>query len=738
MRKLISLIILFCSILSIAIGQERQQRKKVGLVLGGGAAKGFAHIGVLKVLEEAGIPIDYIAGTSMGAVVGGLYALGYSANEIDSLIQCQDWNYLIRDDVQRDNIPAAQKDRLSRYIVSIPYKVKFEERRGRLQLPQGVYTGQNIYSLLLNLTIGYHHEMDFGNLPIPFGCVAADIRTGKEVVIKNGILPEAMRTSMAIPGLFTPIERESMLLIDGGIINNFPVDLVREMGADIVIGVNFPFEEIAIEENRGSIGEISKQLWHFIGQEKRSSNLEDTDLLISPIIHPYGVMDFYLPAIDSIILRGEKYAKEKWDEILDIKKMIGGESIAPKRVYTPYINVDSFRIKEVKIEGINRNELPHILNCIKACDDGVTRKDLGKMVSKLYGTGWFSRVYYRLEGEEPFDLIFSVEIKKTNQLNLGMHFNSEELATLIANTTIQFHRSLNSMFDITTRLSANPCLMVDYSINRALFYRGGINYKLSRNNINFYDKGEIAYNLGVTSNRLTLNFSEFYFGNLKLHFGAMGEYFHYFKALRQAYDNSISSSKDQFFINYLFEGWYDNLNKIYFPRSGQLFSFDYSLHTDNFINLNGNTPLSIVKVNYLKPLRILQKLYITPHITARYIVNDEAPFIYRNVAGGRIDSYYLPQQVALQGSAGMEVLNNLMLVADVTTDFNFKLNHYLYANLNFTNHSDTFKSFLQGDCFFGVNLGYSYLTTVGPLRAELGYSDLSRRLHPYLSFGYIF
>ena len=204
MKKAVIIWLLLACVVTFSLAGE-EGRKKVAVVLSGGSAKGFAHVGVLKVLERAGIPIDYIAGTSMGAVVGGLYAVGYDAQAIDSLIQLQDWNYLMSDNVNRENLPASQRDRRNEFIVSLPYRLNLKERSGKVSLPRGVFTGQNLYSLFLNLTIGFQQEMDFNYLPIPFGCVAADVRTGEEVVFRKGILPQAIRASMAIPVVFTPV-----------------------------------------------------------------------------------------------------------------------------------------------------------------------------------------------------------------------------------------------------------------------------------------------------------------------------------------------------------------------------------------------------------------------------------------------------------------------------------------------------------------------------------------------------
>ena len=724
---------------ALTTGQGKQ-RKKVGVVLSGGSAKGFAHVGALKVLEKAGIPIDYIAGTSMGAVVGGLYAVGYSAEMIDSLIQLQDWNYLMRDHVARENLPAARREDRKKYLLSLPYEVKVKERSGRVTLPPGVFAGQNIYSLFLNLTIGYQHEMDFADLPIPFACVAADVRTAKEVVFQDGHLPMAMRASMAIPGVFTPVEKDSMLLIDGGIINNYPVDVVREMGADIVIGIVFPPDEEAIEKGQGSLTEVTEQLWNFVGSQKRTRNIEDTDLLITPHLHPFGSTDFQTESIDSIISRGEDATMKEWEGLMAIKQSLGIEdaTVSERTRKNPFIGVDTLLINDIRVEGISPREEKLVLKWLSVQGNKVTRKQLDAMTARVYGSGLFSRVYYRLDGEHPFDLVFSVEPRQVNTLNLGMHFDSKDMAAILANTTIRLNRSLRSLVDITARLSRDPYLMVDYSINSGLFYKGGLNYTIGRNDLHVYQRGNLSYNAQLTRNTLGLNFSEFYFGNIRLHLGAAFESFYFANPLQSIANPDITEVENQFYINYTFNGVYDNLNDTYFPSSGGYFSFQYSVLTDNFVQLSDDTPLSILKMNTYKPIRLADKVYVTPRVAARYVMSDNAPNIYRNFVGGRVDGHYLPQQIALQGSVGMEVLDNMIVSSDVGIHYRFRPNNYLYGNVNFTVHHDQPHHLLEGESFWGGNIGYSYLSIVGPLRAELGYSGLSKRFHPYVSIGYYF
>jgi NTE family protein len=714
-------------------------------VLSGGGAKGFAHIGALKVLEEAGIPIDYMAGTSMGAIVGGLYAIGYDAHTIDSLVNEQNWRLLLSDDVNRENLPSSLKENQGGYIFSLPYELKIKERKGKVYLPPGMISGQNIYSLFQNLTIGYQDTLDFNHLPIPFACVAADSRSGKEFVFREGILSEAMRASMAIPGVFSPVEKDSMLLIDGGIINNFPVDVVREMGADIVIGVIFPPDKRNGEKNRGTVLEVIDQIDLFlIGQEKRKMNIADTDILITPDLHPYNTMDFENSAIDSILQRGEQAAREKWEDLMALKKKLAiSESVdLREKIENPYITIDSLEIRDIRFEGLERIEEADLKKRLDLEKNKITRKDLEAITSRIYASGLFTKVFYRLEGESPFDLIFTVQEKNFSTLDLGIRFDTNDMAAILAHTPIRVNAPLDSRLDATIRLSRNPYFILNYSIDNGLFYKRGISGKISRNDVKIYDRGESLYNLDFLRSSLNFNFSEFYLHNMKLHVGAEIDYFHFMTRLRVNADGeSVNFTlKNKMYVNYSFNGVYDNLNSRNFPASGHYFSFKYALHTDNFYQMNGKTPLNILDMRFLKPIRLSDKLFITPELSVRTIfnANDSIPLLYENLAGGQYNGHYVPQQIALPGTRGMELLKNTVGVAQANVRYHFTQTRGIYANLNFTLHHDELLKLLEGQSFFGGSIGYFYNSIIGPIAFELGYSGLSRVLVPFISVGYYF
>jgi len=208
-----TLVFAMCLILPFSV-YSQEQRKKVGVVLSGGGAKGVAHIKALKVIEEAGIPIDYIVGTSMGSIVGGLYAIGYTPEQLDSMVRKQDWTFLLSDRIKRSAMSLTERERSAKYIVSLPFT-----KNPKAAMSGGIIKGQNLANLFSDLTMGYHDSINFNKLPIPFACVSANVVNGDQIVFHDGVLSTAMRASMAIPGVFTPVRKDSMILVDGGIVN---------------------------------------------------------------------------------------------------------------------------------------------------------------------------------------------------------------------------------------------------------------------------------------------------------------------------------------------------------------------------------------------------------------------------------------------------------------------------------------------------------------------------------------
>lgn len=282
-------------------------RKKVALVLSGGGAKGAAHVGVLKVVDEMGIPIDYIVGTSIGAIVGGLYATGYSPEQLEDLIKNSNWLELLSDKVPRNQIPFPYKSDTDKYLLSLVLG----------QRNCGILNGNNISNLLENLTSHYRHVENFDSLPIPFACIATDMATNKKEVIRTGSLAKAMRASMAVPIAFEPVFMHDKVLVDGGFKDNLPIDVAKDMGADIIIAIDVQ-SDLSPSNELQSIGDIANQLMLMICQSNNNWDDEGIDSYMKVNVDGFTAASFTPEAMDTLIHRGEETALRHKHELQSI------------------------------------------------------------------------------------------------------------------------------------------------------------------------------------------------------------------------------------------------------------------------------------------------------------------------------------------------------------------------------------------------------------------------------------
>ena len=339
----------------------RRTRPTVALVLSGGGAKGAAHVGVMRYLEEAGIPIDMIAGTSMGGLMGGLYSLGYPASFIDSLLRAMDWNLVMSDAVPQSSRSYTNRRRSNRYALSVPFDYgrqlwsSGEGKNDLLSLPEGLVHGYNVENLISSLTVGYQDSLDFADLPIPFFCVSSDLASLKEYNWTRGSIVDALRSTMSIPFLFRPVRTKGMVLTDGGTRNNFPVDIVRAMGADYVIGVNLHVGKDYSEVS--GMGSFVSQLIDLTGVDTYSRNVRGVDVLIEPNLAGFDMMSFDPGSIATLLENGYRSADDHGGELAEIKarlKTSGGTVLSAPPATD--ISSKSVQVESIIIEGVSPQE----------------------------------------------------------------------------------------------------------------------------------------------------------------------------------------------------------------------------------------------------------------------------------------------------------------------------------------------------------------------------------------------
>lgn len=708
-------------------------RKKVGLVLGGGGAKGMAHIGVLKVLEEAGIPIDYIAGTSMGAIVGGLYAIGYSAMEIDSMVREQDWALLLSDRVERRSQSFPEKENSEKYVLSIPFG---KERKDRSM--GGVVRGQNLQNLFSNLTIGYHDSVDFNAFHIPFACVAMELVEGKEKVFHEGSLPIAMRASMAIPAFFTPVRLDSMVLVDGGLLNNYPANVALDMGADILLGVDLGTSDLKLLDEIITTGDVLGQIVGILGYDKYAANRDTTDLLIRPDLVPYNSASFSQAAIDTLIDRGEQAARRRWDDIIALKEKIeGGYEIA--RPHYTADTKDTFFVHSISFEGVDPRDVGWLkqLSGVKE-NSTLSLKKLEEVMSIVVGTNAYSNVSYKLVGEKQQDLVLMVEEKPISSISAGLRFDSEETVALLLNGTLNYRTKGRSRLAFTGRVGKRSFGRLDYLVGPNLLRNMGLSYMFTYNDMNIYSHGDKKMNTTYWNHLVELAYSDMNWLSFKLKLGVRYEYYNYNDFLYKE-DNHIYTVKPEHFFNYFIETYYDNMDRNYFPNRGISVRAGYTLFTNNLLTRKGKTPFSALELDFQSVIPLRSHLSLLPSISGRVLIGRNMAYPYLNAVGGEAASKYMPQQIAFAGINHVELFENSVVVIRLQLRQRIGSRHYVSLVGNYGVHENDFFSLLDdGRHIWGGSVGYAYNSVFGPLNANLSISNRCEKPLLYLNLGYSF
>jgi NTE family protein len=420
------------------ISQQVNSRPKVGLALSGGGSLGMAHIGVIKVMEEAGLRPDYITGVSMGSIVGGFYAIGYSADSLHKIVKGMNWDLILSNNIEENKVIFSEKEHFNNSIISLPLTSR------KVTLPSGLINGQQIENLFSYYAWPAAGRNDFSKLPIPFMCLAVDILTGKKVGLQGGYLPDAMRASSAVPTLFTPIKIDSALLVDGGVLRNYAADEVRKMGADIVIGSYTGFQ-IKSEEELKTIPGIIKQLVFQRSHEDYQEQKKITDLLIEPKVRDFSSTVFY--NVDTLVERGYKAAspyREYFRKLADSLNIIG-----PQKPLENILENQIWSFDKIEVTGnvlYADYQIRGVLGI--APGDKVDKKTIRDKIDLLYGKTWFEKVKYRITSRNDSLILFIDCIERPKStLYGGVHYDNTIKAGIIFRLTSKDLISKKSFFD---------------------------------------------------------------------------------------------------------------------------------------------------------------------------------------------------------------------------------------------------------------------------------------------------
>lgn len=717
----------------------------VGLVLSGGGARGLAHIGVLKAIEQAGVKIDYIAGTSTGAIVGALYASGYTASQLDLMFKQVDFSTLIQDQVPRRAKTFNEKDESIKYALTLPFD-GFE-----ISFPTGLSNGQNIYNLFSKLTSHVNHLTDFSKLPIPFLCVATNAENGEMVLLENGYLPRAVSASGALPTLFNPVVINDMILIDGGIVNNYPIKELKAKGVDVIIGVDVQ-DGIKKKKDLTSALDIVLQVNNYTSVKQMQTKLKDTDVFIKPNIEEFSVVSF--DDANRIVQAGFEAANQVTQKLERI-----AQQQTPRAALKPVPHSkEDLYIKQVVIEGNQQYTAAYILGKLKLKTPAiVSYSSFVEGVNNLSATGNFDDIDYRFVKDQfnHYTISFKViESKSKMVLRLGAHYDPLFDTGVLLNVTRKQFLTNNDIASLDVIVGDNLRYNFNYYIDKGFYWSLGFN-----SSYDFFDKNVstdfVANDLNNTSgfpvNKIDFQYSDFtnqLYGetlfNRVFLLGAGVEH-KFLRYISETIGTDVDNVPRTIFdaTNYYSAfGYikYDTYDNIFFPKKGVVFQADTHLYLFSQGSNSNFEPFTILKAKVGYAQTIFKKL--TSVFTAE--------------TGFKIGSSSTTSLDFMLGGYGFKQVNNILpfygyealslrgdtyLKSSITLDYEIIKNHHLSLFTNIANVDDALfqkDDWLKAIPYTGVGVGYGLNTFLGPLELKYAYSKEREVGELYVRLGFKF
>lgn len=742
MKFIVTFLLLFVVFFVSAQGSSEQEDIKVGVVLSGGGAKGLAHVGVLKVLEEAGVRVDYIAGTSMGAIVGGLYASGYSAKQLDSLFRDVDFTDVIQDNLPRNAKTFYEKEASEKYAISLPFD------NFKLSLPQSISKGQNTYNLLIRLLEHVSDIDDFTKLPIPFFCVATDIEKAEQVILDTGFLPEAISASGALPTLFKPVTLGDRILIDGGVVNNYPIHELKVKGVDIIIGVDVQ-DGLRKRDKLRTAPEIFLQINNYRTIKEMEGKRDSTDVYIRPNILDFTVVDF--DKKDTIIDLGEIEARKQLGVLKEIA--MRQDRLTRKRIL-PKLK-DSITIDAIDLRGNKEYTRSYILGKLQL-EPPVTinYERFSNGINNLSATENFDRVGYRLE-KIPEGTLLQLDVqesKSKQSVGLGIHYDDLYRSSALINYTRKRVLFDNDIATFDFIIGDNIRYAFNYYIDKGYYWSVGL-----RSAYNTFEKGvsarliETVGSIDLTGiNSVTLDFQDvtnqiylqtLFVKQFSLDLGVQ----HKFLDLET---ETVNDGNDiggfVFEKSHLFGAYgqlkFDSLDNKYFPTSGFYFdgNFDLTLFSSDF---NENfTEFSIANANFLYAESISDKFTLLTEISGGFKIGGEDVRSLDFFLGG-YGNKKINNLVPFYGYDFISIAGDGYVKAGLSLDYEFIKNNHFNVAVNIANaRYNLFSSeeWLTSPDFTGYALGYGMDTFLGPLEVKYTYSPEVQVGEWFIALGFRF
>ena len=723
--------------------ESAPKNPRVGLVLSGGGAKGLAHIGVLKTLDSLGVRVDYVAGSSMGAVLGGLYASGYTGKQIDSIISATNFDLLISDDIPRKSKTFYERKNAEKYALSLPFN-KF-----KIHLPSSISRGQNVFNLLSKLTLNVSEIEDFSKLPIPFYCIATNMQTGQEVVLDRGNLAQAIAASSALPTLYQPVRLNNKVLMDGGIVNNYPIKGLESKDLDIIIGVDVQDELLEIKDLE-SVSNILMQINNFREVKDMTGKVDLTDIYIRPDVSDYSIVSFKESI--KIIQKGQKATLP---HIKALKKIAQSQNFTKRKRQTSTSNFDEIKINDISISGLKKYTSSYVKGKLRfRPGETISFDNFSKGVNNLVATNNFDSFLYKfLPTDKGYNFSAKAEeAKNTTFIKFGVHYDQLYKSAALINLTKKQLLLKNDVLSLDIILGDNTRYNFDYYIDKGFYWSVGFNSKYIGFN-NFTDPaGLINEDVYPEIDKIQMSFREFthqFFvetlikKDLAIKIGV------------ELKDLEITSN-DNIFLNffdtpkYKFEdeGFYslfgslkvDTIDNKFFPTSGFLFEGDFKLYFASSDFRSDINEFSIVKSQISKAFKISNKLSMSIDIEGGAKVgNNDNKALHFGLGGYGYD--YFNNYSTFYGYDYFSLNGNSFVKIASTIDYEFTNNHHFNFSANFANIGDDLflrNEWANSPSYGGYAVGYGLETIFGPIELKYNWSSETNNSGFYVNVGYWF
>lgn len=721
-------------VIQVGFGQELS-RPKIGLVLSGGGAKGLAHIGVLKVIDSLGIKVDYISGTSMGAVVGGLYASGYSAHQLDSIFSAIDVDALLQDYTPRESKSFYEKRNDEIYALALPFN------NFKLGLPSGLSKGLYNFNLISRLTKHVSHVRDFDELPIPFLCIATDLETGEQILLDSGVLAQSIIASGAIPTLYNPVEINGKLHIDGGVVNNYPVEELKNRGVDFIIGVDVQ-DGLKNREQLKDVTSVLSQLNNFSMIEKMEGKRRMTNIYFKPDTKGFSVVSF--DNGQEIIKKGTEKAIEFTNQLLTL-------SSKDKRQNNVVNQKDSIYISDITFNKLDNFTRAYILGKLKIKKNTViNHEQLEKGISLINGTQNFSTIMYsfeKIQNGEQLNLQLK-ENKNNTFLKFGLHYDDLYKSGVLLNYTHKKIITKNDVISLDVILGDNFRYNFDYYIDNGFYWSFGFNSKLNSFNKNIltdFENGAVFSDLGVNS--VNVDFTDLsnqaYVQTIfaqKFSVGA-GLEFKYLNIASQTLQNTTPIFDKSDYLSAFGYIKYDSFNQKYFPKKGWTFFGELKsfLYSSNYTNQFER--FSIAKAEAGIVFEPIKKLTIRSQTEVGFAVGRRTISFFDFVLGGY---GFVPANnfKPFFGYDFLSIAGDSYVKQTAIVDYEVYKKHHINFTGNFANVGNRIFEHLEGwlkkPKYTGYAIGYGMESIIGPLEIKHSWSPETGNHFTWFSVGFWF